>query len=136
MELSENMSLGQLKNAIKEFKKTAPKLTSKKSDLHAFASRVGLLKKPEPVEAPVAEKPVAKKSEKVKVASSELPEVLKKPVPKNETVIVKEPKASKKAVAAPEPPKKKGSPFSSFMSQFKGKGYTMSQLAQMYRDQK
>lgn len=132
MEISENMSLGQLKSAIKEFKKTAPKLTSKKSDLHAFATRVGLIKKKEesvvvPV-VPVSEKKV--KSEKVKVVASELPEVLKKPVPKNEMV-----KTSKKVVA-PEPPKKKGSPFSSFMSQYKGKGYSMSQLAQMYKDQK
>jgi hypothetical protein len=132
MEISENMSLGQLKSAIKEFKKTAPKLTSKKSDLHAFATRVGLIKKKEesvvvPV-VPVSEKKV--KSEKVKVVASELPEVLKKPVPKNEMV-----KTSKKVVA-PESPKKKGSPFSSFMSQYKGKGYSMSQLAQMYKDQK
>jgi hypothetical protein len=136
MELSEQISLGDLRNAIKEFKKTAPKLTSKKSDLHAFATRVGLIKKKEesvvvpvvPV-VPVSEKKV--KSEKVKVVASELPEVLKKPVPKNEMV-----KTSKKAVVAPEPPKKKGSPFSSFMSQYKGKGYSMSQLAQMYKDQK
>ena len=135
MEISENMSLGQLKSAIKEFKKTAPKLTSKKSDLHAFATRVGLIKKKEesvvvpvvPV-VPVSEKKV--KSEKVKVVASELPEVLKKPVPKNEIV-----KTSKKAVVV-EPPKKKGSPFSSYMSSMKGKGYSMSQLAQMYKDQK
>jgi len=132
MELSEHMSLGDLRNAIKEFKKSAPRLTSKKSDLHAFASKVGLIKKkeedPVPV-APVSEKP--KKSEKVKVVASELPEVLKKPVPKNEVV-----KAPKKAAAAPEPPKKKGSPFSSYMASMKGKGYSMSQLAQMYKDQK
>ena len=131
MELSEHMSLGDLRNAIKEFKKSTPRLTSKKSDLHAFATKVGLIKKkeedPVPV-APVSEKP--KKSEKVKV-TSELPEVLKKPVPKNEMV-----KTSKKVVVAPEPPKKKGSPFSSFMAQNKGKGYSMSQLAQMYKDQK
>jgi hypothetical protein len=131
MELSEHMSLGDLRNAIKDFKKSAPRLTSKKSDLHAFASRVGLIKRkeedPAPI-VPVVDKP--KKSEKVKVAS-ELPEALKKPVPKNEVI-----KASKKVVAAPEPPKKKGSPFSSYMSSMKGKGYSMSQLAQMYRDQK
>jgi len=132
MELSEHMSLADLRNAIKDFKKTAPRLTSKKSDLHAFASKVGLIKRKEedPVAIPVvSEKP--KKSEKVKVVSSELPEVLKKPVPKNEVI-----KASKKVVAAPEPAKKKGSPFSSYMSSMKGKGYSMSQLAQMYRDQK
>jgi len=133
MELSEHMSLGDLRNAIKEFKKSAPRLTSKKSDLHAFASKVGLIKKKEedPVQvvAAVSEKP--KKSEKVKVVASELPEVLKKPVPKNEVV-----KAPKKAAAAPEPPKKKGSPFSSYMASMKGKGYSMSQLAQMYKDQK
>jgi hypothetical protein len=132
MELSEHMSLGDLRNAIKDFKKSAPRLTSKKSDLHAFATKVGLIKKKSeeavPVVAAVSEKP--KKSEKVK-AVSELPEALKKPVPKNETV-----KTPKKAAAAPEPAKKKGSPFSSFMAQHKGKGYSMSQLAQMYKDQK
>jgi hypothetical protein len=133
MELSEHMSLGDLRNAIKEFKKSTPRLTSKKSDLHAFATKVGLIKKKEedrvPV-APVSEKP--KKSEKVKVVASELPEVLKKPVPKNEMV-----KTSKtKAIVAPEPPKKKGSAFSDYMAQHKGKGYSMSQLAQMYKDQK
>jgi hypothetical protein len=113
MELSEHMTLGDLRNAIKDFKKSAPRLTSKKADLHAFASKVGLIKK---------------KSEE---AVSELPEVLKKPVPKNETV-----KTPKKAAAAPEPAKKKGSPFSSYMASMKGKGYSMSQLAQMYKDQK
>jgi hypothetical protein len=132
MELSEQMSLGDLRNAIKEFKKSAPRLTSKKSDLHAFATKVGLIKRKE--EDPVAVAPVvsekSKKSEKVKVVASELPEILKKPVSKNDIV-----KAPKKA-AAPEPPKKKGSPFSSFMAQHKGRGYSMSQLAQMYKDQK
>jgi hypothetical protein len=132
MELSEHMSLGDLRNAIKDFKKSAPRLTSKKSDLHAFACKVGLIKKKDEDPAPVAEvsseKP--KKSEKVKVVSSELPEVLKKPMVK-EVV-----KSSKKVVAAPEPAKKKGSPFSSYMSSMKGKGYSMSQLAQMYKDQK
>lgn len=134
MELTEHMTLGDLRNAIKEFKKNAPRLTSKKADLHAFATKVGLLKKndedPVPVPVPaVSEKP--KKSEKVKVVASELPEALKKPVPKNEVV-----KTPKKAAAAPEPPKKKGSPFSSYMASMKGKGYSMSQLAQMYKDQK
>jgi hypothetical protein len=132
MELSEHMTLGDLRNAIKDFKKSAPRLTSKKADLHAFATKVGLIKKkeedPVAVVAPVSEKP--KKSEKVK-AVSELPEALKKPVPKNEIV-----KAPKKAAVAPEPPKKKGSPFSSYMASMKGKGYSMSQLAQMYKDQK
>ena len=137
MELSEHMSLSDLRNAIKEFKKSAPRLTSKKSDLHAFASKVGLIKKKEedpvamatPKVEAVSEKP--KKSEKVKVVASELPEILKKPVQKNEVV-----KTPKKAAAAPEPPKKKGSPFSSYMASMKGKGYSMSQLAQMYKDQK
>ena len=39
------MSLGDLKKAIKEFKKSTPKLTSKKSELMAFANKVGLAKK-------------------------------------------------------------------------------------------
>ena len=135
MELSEHMSLGDLRNAIKEFKKSAPRLTSKKSDLYAFASKAGLIKKKEedPVATPMA--PVvsekSKASKKVAVVA-ELPEVLKKPLIKNEMV-----KTSKtKAVVAPEPPKKKGSPFSAYMAQHKGKGYSMSQLAQMYKDEK
>lgn len=134
MELSEHMSLGDLRNAIKEFKKSAPRLTSKKSDLYAFASKAGLIKKKEEDPVAVAAPKAAVVSEKPKASKkvAELPEVLKKPVVKNEMV-----KTSKtKAVVAPEPPKKKGSPFSAYMAQQKGKGYSMSQLAQMYKDQK
>jgi len=129
MELSEHMSLSDLRNAIKDFKKSTPRLTSKKSDLHAFASKVGLIKKKE--EDPVAVTAVVEKVKASKKVVDELPEVLKKPV------VSEKPKASKgKVVVAPEPPKKKGSPFSAYMAQHKGKGYSMTQLAQMYKDQK
>jgi hypothetical protein len=126
MELSEHMSLSDLRNAIKDFKKSAPRLTSKKSDLYAFASKAGLIKKKEEDPVPVAPVVVEKVKASKKVAS-ELPDILKKPVEKP---------VGKKAVVAPEPPKKKGSPFSAYMAQYKGKGYSMSQLAQMYKDQK
>ncbi len=124
------MPLADLKKAIKAFKvEQTPKLSSKKSVLCDYAMKVGILKaKSAPV---VPEKvevvPEAKKSEK-KPKVSELPKELKKPEP------VKEVKKGKKA--EPELPKKKGSPFSAYMASMKGKGYSMTQLAQMYRDQK
>jgi hypothetical protein len=130
MEVPDHMPLADLKKAIKAFKvEQTPKLSSKKSVLCDYAMKVGILKaKSAPV---VPEKvevvPEAKKSEK-KPKVSELPKELKKPEP------VKEVKKGKKA--EPELPKKKGSPFSAYMASMKGKGYSMTQLAQMYRDQK
>jgi hypothetical protein len=145
MELPVHMSLGELRSAIKDFKKTAPKLTSKKADLMSFASKVGIFKKSEPESSSEDKKPSEKlvkskkdnqdtkkksetksekKSEKKSETKSELPEVLKKPSEK------------KFKKAEPETPKKKGSPFSAYMASMKGKGYSMSQLAQMYKDQK
>lgn len=145
MEFPAHMSLGELRSAIKDFKKTAPKLTSKKADLMSFASKVGIFKKSESENSSEDEKPSEKpakakkdlpvinqkgnqdkkkKSETKSEIKSELPEILKKPSEKK----------SKKA--EPETPKKKGSPFSAYMASMKGKGYSMSQLAQMYKDQK
>ena len=122
MELSEHMSLADLRSAIKTFKKDAPKLTSKKSDLMSFAQKVGIMKakseeKSEPTVAPV----VPSKSKK----PEPLPEVLKKKV---------EPKSDKKS--EPTPNKKAASSFAAFMASNKGKGYTMKELAEMYRSQK
>ena len=130
MELPEHLPLADLKKAIKLFKlNETPKLSSKKSVLCDYAMRVGILK---PKAAPVVPEkvevvPEPKKSEK-KPKVSELPKELKKPEP------VKETKKSKKS--EPEPPKKKGSQFSAYMASMRGKGYSMTQLAQMYRDQK
>ena len=131
MELPEHLPLADLKKAIKLFKlNETPKLSSKKSVLCDYAMKVGILK---PKVAPVVPEkvevvPEAKKSDKKKPTVSELPKELKKPEP------VKEVKKGKKA--EPETPKKKGSPFSAYMASMRGKGYSMTQLAQMYRDQK
>lgn len=123
MEASDNMSLGDLKKAIKEFKKTAPKLTSRKSDLMAFAQSAGLIKKKEVAAAsspsePVVEKVKAKAAPVAqipkKIATSELPKELKKP-------------------AAPEVAKKSVSPFAAYMAANRGRGLSMSQLADAYR---
>jgi len=138
------MSLGDLKKAIKEFKKSTPKLTSKKSDLLAFATKVGLAKKKiEDVKAPEVEKSLSKKSEKVVAKVPEvLPDVLKKLVkPSKKSEKVEAPvtaayKAAVAAVAAPEAPKKKGSSFSAFMAANKGKGYSMKEMSEMYKAQK
>jgi hypothetical protein len=122
------MSLGDLKKAIKEFKKTTPKLTSKKSELMAFANKVGLAKKKiEEAKVLEVEKSLSKKSEKVAKVPEALPEVLKKAV-----------KPSKKSekVEAPAPPKKKGSSFSAFMASHKGKGLSMKEMSEMYKAQK
>jgi hypothetical protein len=126
------MSLGDLKKAIKDFKKTCPKLTSKKSDLMAFATKVGLAKKKiEDVKVPEVEKSLSKKSEKVVAKVPEvLPEVLKK-------VVKPSKKSEKMDVPAPAAPaKKKGSSFSEFMAANKGKGYSMKQMSEMYKSQK
>jgi hypothetical protein len=128
MEVPDHMPLADLKKAIKAFKvEQTPKLSSKKSVLCEYAMKVGILKaKAAPVVPEKSEPvPVPQKSDKKKV--SELPKELKKPE-------VKEVKKGKKS--EPEPPKKKGSPFSAYMASMKGKGYSMTQLAQMYRDQK
>lgn len=123
------MSLGDLKKAIKEFKKTCPKLTSKKSELMSFANKVGLAKKKiEDVKAPEVEKSLSKKSEKVVAKVPEvLPEVLKK--------LTKPSKKSEKVEAAPAAPKK-GSSFSAFMASHKGKGLSMKEMSELYKSQK
>ena len=137
--LPEHMALADLKKAIKAFKvEQTPKLSSKKSVLAEYAVRVGILKSrlgQTPVEAMAA--PLQPRSEK---KSEALPEVLKASKSKNTKPealpeVLKAPK-SKKSEAKSEAPKKKGSPFSAFMAAHKGKGYSMSDLAQMYRDQK
>lgn len=134
--LPDHMALADLKRAIKDFKtKDTPKLSSKKSVLAEYAVRVGILKSrlgQPPVEAQAA--PLQPRSEK----KPPLPEVLKaKSTTKPEALpeVLKAPK-SKKSEVKSEAPKKKGSPFSAFMAAHKGKGYSMSDLAQMYRDQK
>jgi len=138
------MSLGDLKKAIKEFKKSCPKLTSKKSELMSFATKVGLAKKKiEDVKAPEVEKNLSKKSEKVVAKVPEvLPEVLKKltkPSKKSEKVEAAPATAAYKAavaaVAAPEAPKK-GSSFSAFMAAHKGKGLSMKDMSELYKSQK
>ena len=136
-ELPDHMALADLKKAIKAFKvEQTPKLSSKKSVLAEYAVRVGILKSrlgQPPVEAMAA--PLQPRSEK---KSEALPEVLKA-APKSKKSealpeVLKAPK--KKSEVKSEAPKKKGSPFSAFMAAHKGKGYSMSDLAQMYRDQK
>lgn len=128
-ESSIQMSLGDLKTAIKEFKKSTPKLTSKKSDLLAFAAKLGLGKKKiEEVKGLEVEKKNLKKSEKVAKLPEALPEVLKK--------VEKPSKKSEKVEKSVEAPKKKGSPFSAFMAANKGKGYSMKQMSEMYKEQK
>ena len=137
MELPEHLPLADLKKAIKAFKtEQTPKLSCKKSVLAEYAVKIGILKakadkkaeaatqvKAEPVAAPVT---AAKKTVKL---PTELPEVLK-------AVKKVEPKAVKKPEPVAEAPKTKGSPFSAFMASNKGKGLSMSQLAELYRRQK
>lgn len=132
----DSLPLSELRKKIKEFKTTStPKLSSKKSVLAEYATKVGILKpkiaSSEPLPLPPATPPggspeKAPKAPKVskKLVSSELPEVLKAPA------------KSKKSAPVPEQPKKKGSPFSSFMAAHKGKGHSMSELAAMYKAQK
>jgi hypothetical protein len=137
MDVPEHMPLADLKKAIKDFKMNAtPKLSSKKADLMQYAVKVGILKAKAAPEAPevaevkevkakkVVELPVVLKA---KAAKEELPDVLKAP---------KEPKAKAKAAkaeAAPVAPAKKTSPFAAFMAAHKGKGFSMAQLAEMYK---
>jgi hypothetical protein len=143
MELPEHMALADLKKAIKAFKtEQTPKLSSKKSVLSEYAVKVGILKSrlgQTPVEAVAA--PLQPRSEK---KPEPLPEVLKAPKSKSIPLPPSPPseKASKTKTKKSEPvvedpaKQKRGSPFASYMASMKGKGYSMSQLAQMYRDQK
>jgi len=144
MELPEHLPLADLKKAIKQFKtEQTPKLSSKKSVLMEYATRVGLVKprssisasasveedepapvkvgKRVPLEAVVA--PLAPRETRIEPKKKALPEVLKKPVEKP---------VAKKA----EPEKPKGSPFAAFMAEHKGKGLSMAQLAELYRRRK
>ena len=144
MDLPEHMPLSDLKKAIKEFKlKETPKLSSKKSVLADYAMRVGILKTkasaPEAVESAVPEvlKTKSKKAEvkKAEVKKADLPVVLKAEVKKAEAKKADLPAALK----APEPKKtegKKKAPFAEFMAAHKGKGLSMSQLADAYRKTK
>ena len=139
MDLPEHMPLSDLKKAIKEFKlKETPKLSSKKSVLAYYAMRVGILKTkasaPEAVESAVPEV-LKTKSKKAEVKKADLPVVLKAEVKKAEAKKADLPAALK----APEPKKtegKKKAPFAEFMAAHKGKGLSMSQLADAYRKTK
>jgi len=125
-----NMPLADLKKALKEFKTTqTPKLSAKKADLMAYAKRVGIIKSPEAVEAPapVPSEPKTKVTNTLLKVKETLPEVLKAP---------KAEKASKKNVPAPVEPAKKTSPFAAYMAANKGKGLSMSQLAEAYKGDK
>jgi len=127
MPAEDRFTLGELKKLIKEHMKTTPKLSSGKQNLLLYADKAGLLKKKEaPVEVKKAElQSVLKKPVKEVKISKELPETLKKA--KEEPVKAKE-----------EPVKAKKAPtgFAAFMSANKGKGLSMSQMSQMYRESK
>lgn len=136
MEISDRMSLSDLRKAIKEFKKDAPKLTSKKSDLMSFAQKVGIMKskaeeKSEGGGVPSNHPPPTPKSKKP--LSSELPEELKKPV---KSVVPKKSETVKSDKKKSEPVKKSAPSFAQYMSQHKGQGYSMKELAEMFRSQK
>jgi hypothetical protein len=119
----DRFTLGELKKLIKEHMKTAPKLSSGKQNLLLYADKVGLLKKKEaPVEVKKPELPMDLKKP---VKAKELPEALKKA--KAEPV---------KAKAESEKPKKAPTGFAAFMSANKGKGLSMAQMSQMYRESK
>jgi len=125
MDETQQMSLAALRGAIKQFKKESPKLTGKKADLMAYANRIGLFKKPDVVEAePPAAKKVAVAAKKVVEA---LPESLKKPVAKP---------VEKKAKAVVAPAKKAATSFAAFMSEHKGQGFSMKDLALKYKESK
>jgi hypothetical protein len=61
-------------------------------------------------------------------------EVAKKPVKGDEPMVEKKVKKVKVAEVVEEKPKKGG--FAGFMSAHKGKGHSMKELAEMYREQK
>jgi len=120
MPAEDRFTLGELKKLIKEHMKTTPKLSSGKQNLLLYADKAGLLKKKE---APV------------EVKKAELQSVLKKPV--KEVKISKElPETLKKAKEEPVKAKKAPTGFAAFMSANKGKGLSMSQMSQMYRESK
>jgi len=125
--MEEQMSLAELRAAVKLFRKESPKLSSKKSDLQGFAERVGITKKKEvAVEPPPPT--ISEKQPKVvpKLVKPEvLPAILKKSLP-----------LPPKASVSQAPVKKVATGFAGFMSENKGKGYSMKELAELYKSSK
>jgi hypothetical protein len=124
--MADRYTLAELKKMIKEHTKTAPKLSAGKQNLLLYAERAGLLKSKEVVSQqgppPITPRgPVRKAPEVMPPAKrplkSELPAELKRPV---------------KA----EPVKKSPSGFAKFLSDYKGQGYTMTELSQLYKESK
>lgn len=139
--MESSMALADLKKALKEFKKNdTPKLSAKKADLMAYAKRVGIIKSPEEkVAAPVLASSAAEKVLPKELKAKPTTTLLKVKEPLPEVLKAKVEKPLKKTMPLPPSPPasaKKTSPFATFMADNKGKGYTMSQLAQLYKDSK
>jgi hypothetical protein len=122
--MGDRYTLAELKKMIKEHSMTAPKLSSGKQNLLLYAERAGLLKSKEAVsqQGPITPRgPVRKQEAPMPPAKrplkSDLPAELKRPV---------------KA----EPVKKSPSGFAKFLSDYKGQGYTMTELSQLYKESK
>lgn len=131
-------TLAELKKLIKGHSTDKPKLSSGKEALLLYAEKVGLLQKKEEKAQAVTEV-----KSKLKSAPADLPDNLKKPVKTKEARLtikeVAEPKQSRRRVVEqeeePMSPKPKSS-FSAFMSEHKGSGMSMTQLAEKYRNNK
>jgi len=120
--MEEQMSLAELRAAVKLFRKESPKLSSKKSDLLGFAERVGITKKKE-----VAVEPPPP------TASEKHPKVMPKPVMPDVLPAILKKSLPPKAL---QPSKKVATGFAGFMSENKGKGYSMKELAELYKSSK
>ena len=125
MDVPEHLPLADLKKAIKDFKtKDTPKLSSKKAQLMEYAVKVGILKGKAAAAPEVAEvKEVTAKEVKAEPKAKKVAEL---------PAALKAPKAKAKAAPAPAPAKKT-SPFAAFMAAHKGQGFSMAQLAEMYK---
>jgi hypothetical protein len=120
--MGDRYTLAELKKMIKEHSKTAPKLSSGKQNLLLYAERAGLLKSREAVAPLITPRgPVRKQEAPMPPAKrplkSDLPAELKRPV-------------------KTEPVKKSPSGFAKFLSDYKGQGYTMTELSQLYKESK
>jgi hypothetical protein len=124
-------TLAELKALVKGHSTDKPKMSAGKEALLLYAEKCGLLKKPEAAKEPELKVTEIKAPKVAKMKKEDvLPPELKKPMPKSKVEKV----AKVEAVEAP--PAKKSSSFASFMSEHKGQGLSMKQLAELYKQSK
>jgi hypothetical protein len=143
------LSASELRTMLKEHKKSAPKLSAKKSELMEYAGKIGLLKKaevplPESPKEPEPDVPVQKKkitttavlpagSPATTKKSDPLPKELKKPAP---AVSKKEEASATSKKALSENAKGGLAAFTNFLKEKKSRGMTHSEALALWKSRK